>query len=173
MGQFFPDGNYVFWVSVNWSCLPIPEVLFWSQINFPASCSPNTCCWQWPYLKKNIIFTPKNAYFDPFLATFWQKPKNWSTLGRQCTVKKNSRNILLDTIQEPLERGFQNTPYLSQCDNSSIFLVNILKIPQLWTATKCDKIIILAKVRGVLKTSWLWLLKCMKQNIPKVLSDYV
>ena len=52
---------------------------------------------------------------------------------------------------------------------STIFL----KFPELWTATKFAKNMTLIKVRGVLKTSRQWLLKCMKQNISKVLSDYV
>ena len=67
------------------------------------------------------VRTPKNTYFDAFLANFWQNPKNSSTLGHKSTLKNNSRNFLLDTIQEPLERGFQNTPYFSQGYNSSIF----------------------------------------------------
>ena len=50
-----------------------------------------------------------------------QKMENLSTLELYSTVEKNSRNFLLDTIQEPLERGFQNPPYFSQSDNFSTF----------------------------------------------------
>ena len=45
-----------------------------------------------------------------------------SKLGSVClyyTVKKNFRIVLLHTIQEPLERNFQNTPYFGQRDNFS------------------------------------------------------
>ena len=49
-----------------------------------------------------------------------QKSENSSTLGLDYEVKKNYRIFLLDTIQEPLERGFQNTPYFGQRDNSDI-----------------------------------------------------
>ena len=48
-----------------------------------------------------------------------QKSENSSTLGLEYTVKKNFRIFLLHTIQEPLERGFQNTPYFGQTDNFS------------------------------------------------------
>ena len=46
-----------------------------------------------------------------------QKSENSSTLGLEYTVKKNFKIFLLHTIQEPLERGFQNTPYFGQSDN--------------------------------------------------------
>ena len=41
-------------------------------------------------------------------------------LGHYCTVNKTISIILLVTIQEPLTRTFQNTPYFSQNDNFSI-----------------------------------------------------
>ena len=50
-----------------------------------------------------------------------QKLENLSTLGLYCTDNKTIINFLLDTIQEPLTRPFQNTPYFSQGDNFSIF----------------------------------------------------
>ena len=50
-----------------------------------------------------------------------QKSENLSTLGHYCTVNKTIRNFLLVTIQEPLTRPFQNTPYFSQSDNFRIF----------------------------------------------------
>ena len=50
-----------------------------------------------------------------------QKRQNSSTLGHDHTVKNNARIILLDTIEEPMARGFQNTPYLNQSDNLSTF----------------------------------------------------
>ena len=43
-----------------------------------------------------------------------QKSENSSTLGLQYTVKKNTRNVLLGTIQEPMERAFRNTHYFIQ-----------------------------------------------------------
>ena len=49
------------------------------------------------------------------------KSENSSTLGFQYTSLKIMRNCLLDTIQEPMKRGFQNTPYFSQSDISSTF----------------------------------------------------
>ena len=42
-----------------------------------------------------------------------QKSENSSTLGLEYTVKKN----LLHTIQEPLQKDFQNTPYFVQSDD--------------------------------------------------------
>ena len=51
-------------------------------------------------------------------------PQNWqnsSTLGHDHTVKSNFRIILLDTIEEPMARGFQNTPYFNQSNNLSTF----------------------------------------------------
>ena len=41
-----------------------------------------------------------------------------------------------------------------------------MKILKLWTPTKCAKIIALINVRGVSKTSWQWLLNCVKQQNP-------
>ena len=119
-----------------------------------------------------------------------QKSENSSTLGLEYTVKKNFRIFLLHTIQEPLEKGFQNTPYFGQSDDFRTFggfpkfrnfqnfdyiiqLGDILKKPKLWRATHCAKIIGLTKVRGVLKTSFQWLLNGMKQKNPKVLFDCV
>ena len=52
-------------------------------------------------------------------------------------------------------------------------LATILKIPELWTTTERARIIAETKVRGVLKSSWRWLLNCVKQKIPKVLVDCV
>ena len=46
-----------------------------------------------------------------------------------------------------------------------------LKIHELLTSTKCDKIIALIEVRGVLKTSYHWLFNGVKQNNPKVIFD--
>ena len=45
----------------------------------------------------------------------------------------------------------------------------ILKIPKLWTPTKCAKSIDFIKIRGVFKTSWQWLLNGVKQKNPTVL----
>ena len=39
--------------------------------------------------------------------------ENVSTLGLYCAVNKTLRNVLFVTIQEPLTRPFQNTPYFS------------------------------------------------------------
>ena len=44
-----------------------------------------------------------------------------------------------------------------------------MKIPELWTATKCSRIVALIKGRGVWKTSLQGLLNNIKQNIPRVL----
>ena len=52
-------------------------------------------------------------------------------------------------------------------------VANILKIPELWTTSKCVRIIAQTKVRGVLKISWQWLLNGVKQKIPKILVDCV
>ena len=52
------------------------------------------------------------------------------------------------------------------------FLI-FLKIPELCTTTKCSKIIALNKVRGVMKTSFQWLLNGVKQQNPTVLFDFV
>ena len=72
-------------------------------------------------------------------------------------------------------QNFANTPYFGQSDNFSTFggcpKLNFLKIPELWKATKYAKIIALTKVRGVLKTSFQWLLNGIKQKNPKVLVD--
>ena len=46
-------------------------------------------------------------------------------------------------------------------------LANILKIPELWTTSKCVRIIAQTKVRGVLKCSWQLLLNGVKQKILK------
>ena len=50
-----------------------------------------------------------------------QKRQNSSTLGHDHTVKNNATIILLDTIEEPMARGFQNTPYFNQSNNLSTF----------------------------------------------------
>ena len=50
-----------------------------------------------------------------------RKSENSSTLALNYTVKKNFRIFLFDTIQEPIERGFQNTPYFGQSDDFSTF----------------------------------------------------
>ena len=55
----------------------------------------------------------------------------------------------------------------------SYFYLHFLKIPELWTATKSHKRIALTKVRGVLKTSFQWLLSGVKQKIPKCIFDCV
>ena len=57
-----------------------------------------------------------------------QNRQNSSTLGHDHTVKNNCRIILLDTIEEPMARGFQNTPYSNQNDNFSTFGVKDSKI---------------------------------------------
>ena len=57
------------------------------------------------------------AHTDPPNLGSAQKSKNLSTLGLYCTVNKTIRNFLLVTIQEPLTRPFQNTPYFSQSDS--------------------------------------------------------
>ena len=44
----------------------------------------------------------------------------FSTSGLYFKVNKTSRNVLLGTIQEPLTRPFQNTPYFSQNNNFNI-----------------------------------------------------
>ena len=49
----------------------------------------------------------------------------------------------------------------------------ILKIPELWTATKCANTIVLTNVRGVLKTSRQGLLNGVKQRIPTFFYDCV
>ena len=117
-----------------------------------------------------------------------QKRQNSSTLGHDHTVKNNARIILLDTIEEPMARGFQNTPYLNQSDNLSTFgvcpkfvifskickiskVLKSLKIHDLLTSTKCAKIITLIEVRGVLKTSCQWLFNGVKQNNPNIIFD--
>ena len=109
-------------------------------------------------------------------------------------VRKNFWICLPATIQEPLSRGFQNTLYFSQNDNFSTFGVNpmfgnvqniylygnsfysifeVLEILELWTATKCAKIITLTIVRYVLKPSFQWLLNCVKQKNPTGLNDSI
>ena len=50
-----------------------------------------------------------------------QNSQNWSTWGLESAIKNTSKNVLLDNIQEPLERGFQNTPYFSHIDTFSTF----------------------------------------------------
>ena len=122
-----------------------------------------------------------------------QKSENLSTLGLQYTVKKNTRNFLLGTIQEPKVRAFRNTHYFIQSDNSSTLSIcpkfgnfqknstkkctvnwlNFLKISKLWTLNKCARIIALNQVMGVSKSSDLWLLNGNKQKIPSVLFDCV
>ena len=119
-----------------------------------------------------------------------QKTEKSSTLGLEYTVKKNLRIVVLHTIQEPLQKAFQNTPYLGQSDDFRTFggfpkfgnfqnfnyiiqLGEIMKIPKLWTPTHCAKIIGLNKVRGVLKTSFQWLLNGIKQTNPNVFFDCV
>ena len=52
---------------------------------------------------------------------------------------------------------------------SIFYFVKMLKIPKLWTAIKCAKIIALTKLRSILKTSFQWLLNDVKQTIPQVL----
>ena len=47
--------------------------------------------------------------------------KNLSTLVLYCIVNKTIINVVLVTIQKPLTRPFQNTPYISHGDNFSIF----------------------------------------------------
>ena len=64
--------------------------------------------------KKNIFFD-----FGGSIRTS-RKSENSSTLGLYCIVHKTIGNFLLVTIQEPLTRRFQNTPYFSQSDNFSI-----------------------------------------------------
>ena len=77
---------------------------------------------------------------------------------------------MLDIIQEPRQEVFK-TPltlikaiilaHLVAVQSLRIFniltilcdVVKILKIPELWTATKCARIIAVIKVRGVWKTS--------------------
>ena len=85
-----------------------------------------------------------------------QNSENSSTLGLDYTVKNSFRIFLFDTIQEPMERRFQNTPYFGQ---------RILKVPELWKVNKCAKNIALPKVRGILKTSFHWLLNGIKRKI--------
>ena len=96
-----------------------------------------------------------------------------------------SKKELLEFFASYMSRGFQNTPYFNQSHIFSTFggcpkfrkfqnfktwtkkntvKIKCLNIPKLWTDTKCEKIIVLAKVRGVLKTSWQWLLKGIKQK---------
>ena len=67
--------------------------------------------------------------------------------------------------------GVQSFRIFKSWPNCTLFIKfsQILKIPKLWTPTKCAKIIALIKVRGVLKTSWQWLLSCVKQKIHTVL----
>ena len=50
-----------------------------------------------------------------------QKSENSSTLGLEYPVKNNFRIFLLHTIQEPLQKGFQNTPYFGQSDDFRTF----------------------------------------------------
>ena len=57
---------------------------------------------------------------DPLNLGSAQKSENLSTLGLYCIVNKTIRNLLLVTIQEPLTRPFQNTPYFSLNNNFSI-----------------------------------------------------
>ena len=54
----------------------------------------------------------------------------------------------------------------------TIWLI-FLKIPELWTATKCTRIIALTEVMAVLKTSFQWLLNSVKHKIPNVLFECV
>ena len=61
------------------------------------------------------------VHTDPPNPESAQKSENSSTLGLDYELNKNYRIFLLDTIQEPLERGFQNTPYFGQSDNFSTF----------------------------------------------------
>ena len=103
-----------------------------------------------------------------------QKSENSSTLGLDYELNKNYRIFLLDTIQEPLERGFQNTPYFAKSDNlayvmalqsSGIFkiLTKSLIYVIFWKFSNFGQPptvseLSLTKVRGVFKTSFQWLL---------------
>ena len=50
-----------------------------------------------------------------------QNQQNLSTLGHYHTVKNNFRILLLNTIEEPMARGFQNTPCYNQNDKFRTF----------------------------------------------------
>ena len=47
-----------------------------------------------------------------------------------------------------------------------------MKILNLWTPTKCAKVTAFIKVRGVLKTSWQWLLNGVKQQVHTILFQF-
>ena len=59
------------------------------------------------------------------------------------------RISMLDTIEEPMARDFQNTPYFNQSNN---LILKILKNSELLTSTNSSKIIALLLIRSVLKT---------------------
>ena len=78
--------------------------------------------WKYGYRarQKKYFFWFWGVHTDPPNLGSAQKSENLSTLGHYCTVNKTIRNFLLVTIQEPLTRPFQNTPYFSQSGNFSI-----------------------------------------------------
>ena len=62
---------------------------------------------------------------------------------------------------------------VSQDLNIQKKIVRFFKNSKLWRATKFTKNIKLTKVSGFLKTSFQWLLNCIKQQIPRVIFDCV
>ena len=77
--------------------------------------------------------------------------------------------ILVHLVVVQSEEIFKILTKKNEC---TIWLI-FLKIPELWTATTCTRIIALTEVRSVLKTSFHWLLNGVKQKIPNVLFDCV
>ena len=96
------------------------------------------------------------------------------TLGIFCysraLVKRFSKHPLtfVKTIVLTLFVDVQSSGILKILGKSNIF-----KISEVWTATKCAKLIVLTKVRGGLKTSWRGLLNGVKQRIPTFFYDCV
>ena len=70
---------------------------------------------------EKILGAQKKIRWSLFWEIFFQNCENSSSLGLDHTVNKNIRFFLLDTIQEPLPRSFQNIPYFSLRDNCCTF----------------------------------------------------
>ena len=119
--EIFP--NYTLWLIMkaslrSFECLeigrswPIPKVLFWPQFHFPG------LLWSYQLLLTVALFSKK--WFSPIVGQLLTKTSKFINFA-EIHSKKKSRKLLLHTIQEPLERCFQNTPYFSQVDNYSTF----------------------------------------------------
>ena len=123
----------------------------------------------------------------------WVSPKNRKTCQLEALIRQWTRSLgicCLTLFKSPRQEVFK-TPltlikaiiltHLVAVQSLRIFkiltilcdVVKILKIPELWTATKCARIIAVIKVRGVWKTSWQGLWNNVKQNIPRVLVHYL